>query len=65
MPFALPFLFLLDLFAAALTFAIVSSVPTWRRSAVTAPVFVFIAAPIPLIALAVIVPNVEAKGQLG
>jgi hypothetical protein len=45
MPFILPLLFLADLIAAALTFAITASVPFWRRSAITAPVFVFIFAP--------------------
>jgi len=38
-------LFLADLIAAALTFAAVASVPFWRRSAITAPVFVFLSAP--------------------
>lgn len=46
MPFLLPLIFLADLMAAALTFAVVASVPAWRRSAITAPVFVFIAAPV-------------------
>lgn len=52
MPFALPLLFLFDLIAAALTFAAVASVPAWRRSAITAPVFVFIAAPMTTILIA-------------
>jgi len=45
MPFALPLLFLFDLLLAALTFAAVASVPPLRRSAITAPVFIFISAP--------------------
>lgn len=51
MPFALPLLFLLDLFAAALTFGTVASVPMWRHLAITAPVFVFIATPMTLLTL--------------
>jgi hypothetical protein len=61
MPFALPLLFLLDLFAAALTFSIVASVPVWRRSAITAPVFVFIAAPMPSLTLAAVLLQLQAK----
>jgi hypothetical protein len=45
MPFALPLLLLFDLIAAALTFAIVASIPLWRHAAIPAPVFVFVAAP--------------------
>lgn len=56
MPFLLSLLFLCDLCAAALTFSIVASVPMWRRSAITAPVFVFIAAPIPSLTLVVVFP---------
>lgn len=56
MPFVLPLLFLCDLCAAAFTFSIVASVPMWRRSAITAPVFVFIAAPIPSLALVMVFP---------
>ncbi len=51
MPFAIPLIFLADLFAAALTFGIVASVPMWRRSAITAPVFVFIASPMTSLAV--------------
>ena len=51
MPFALPLLFLFDLIAAALTFAAVASVPAWRRSAITAPVSVFIAAPMTMLVI--------------
>jgi hypothetical protein len=65
MPFALPVLFLLDLFAAALTFSTVASVPIWRRSAITAPVFVFIAAPMTSLALAVIFAQAGGKTLLG
>jgi len=65
MPFALPLLFLFDLLAAALTFSTVSSVPMWRRSAITAPVRVFIAAPMTSLALIVIVAQLRGQDLLG
>lgn len=54
MPFALPLLFMLDMLAAAVTFAVVTSVPMWRRSAITGPVFIFFAAPMASVSLGVI-----------
>jgi hypothetical protein len=65
MPFALPLLGLFDLLVAALTFATVASVPMWRRSAITAPVFVFIAAPMTSLALAVILAPIGGEIRLG
>ena len=53
MPFALPLFFLFDLIAAALTFAAAASAPWWRRSAITAPVFVFVSAPMTMLLIAV------------
>lgn len=67
MPFALPLLFLFDLMAAALTFATVASVPPWRQSAITAPVFVFIAAPMTGLSFAVAIAPIGAavRSDLG
>ena len=58
---ALLYPFLLDLFAAALTFSAVASVPVWRRSAITAPLFVFFAAPMTSVALAALFAKHEGK----
>lgn len=65
MPFAIPLLFLLDLFAAALTFGTAASVPMWRRSAITAPVFVFVAAPMTSLAVVVAFAQIKGKPRLG
>ena len=65
MPFLLPLIFLADLIAAALTFATVASVPVWRRSAITAPVFVFIAAPITSIFISLLFAPVTGWTRLG
>jgi len=61
---ALAYPFLLDLFAAALTFSIVASVPVWRRSAITTPLFVFFAAPMTSVALAALFAKHEGKPLL-
>ena len=58
---ALAYPFLLDLLAAALTFSTVASVPVWRRSAITAPLFVFFAAPMTAVAFIALFAKHEGK----